>query len=89
MLNKNLQKMTFSTKVYKNRINGQWVASQGKEKFDILDPATQKLIAQVPQSTKAEFDAIVANAKDTFQEWKEVPISTRVRYMLKYQELLK
>ena len=40
MLNKNLQKMTFSTKVYKNRINGQWVASQGKEKFDILDPVS-------------------------------------------------
>ena len=40
MLNKNLQKMTFSTKVYKNRINGQWVASQGTQKFDILDPVS-------------------------------------------------
>jgi malonate-semialdehyde dehydrogenase (acetylating)/methylmalonate-semialdehyde dehydrogenase len=31
----------------------------------------------------------VANSKTTFKEWSEVPISTRVRYMLKYQELLK
>ena len=43
----------------------------------------------MPQTTKAEFDTIVANAKDTFQEWKEVPIPQRVRYMLKYQQLLK
>lgn len=43
----------------------------------------------VPQSTEAEFNAIVANAKDTFNEWKEVSTPQRVRYMLKYQELLK
>jgi malonate-semialdehyde dehydrogenase (acetylating) / methylmalonate-semialdehyde dehydrogenase len=29
------------------------------------------------------------NAKETYKSWKEVPISTRVRYMLKYQDLLK
>jgi malonate-semialdehyde dehydrogenase (acetylating) / methylmalonate-semialdehyde dehydrogenase len=46
-------------------------------------------LAQVPQSTEDEFNQIVANAKDTFDSWKEVPISQRVRYMLKYQELLK
>ncbi len=32
---------------------------------------------------------IVQNSKDTFKEWKEVPIPQRVRMMLKYQELLK
>ena len=43
----------------------------------------------MPQSTEQEFNDIVANAKDTFNGWKEVPISQRVRYMLKYQQLLK
>jgi malonate-semialdehyde dehydrogenase (acetylating)/methylmalonate-semialdehyde dehydrogenase len=47
------------------------------------------LIAKVPQATQAEFNEAVDNAKQTFKTWKEVPISTRVRYMLKYQELLK
>ena len=65
------------------------MASQGPAKFDIVDPATQKLVAQTPQSTEAEFNAIVANANDTFKEWKETSISQRVRFMLKYQELLK
>lgn len=43
----------------------------------------------MPQSTKSEFDSAVANAKETFKTWKDVPISARVRHMLKYQELLK
>jgi malonate-semialdehyde dehydrogenase (acetylating)/methylmalonate-semialdehyde dehydrogenase len=71
----NIGKRTFSTKVYKNKLNGEWVASAGTQRFDIICPATQNLLAQVPQSTEAEFSAIVSNAKDTFKEWKEVPIS--------------
>jgi malonate-semialdehyde dehydrogenase (acetylating)/methylmalonate-semialdehyde dehydrogenase len=43
----------------------------------------------VPQSTDAEFNEAVANAAETFKKWKNTAISTRVRYMLKYQELLK
>lgn len=57
--------------------------------FDVHCPATQKLVAQVPHSTEAEFNAIVANANDTFHDWKETSISQRVRFMLKYQEILK
>ena len=43
----------------------------------------------MPQSTNDEFNAAVKNAKETFKTWKETPISSRVRYMLKYQDLLK
>jgi len=51
--------------------------------------ATQELVGKVPQSTNDEFNAAVKNAKETFKTWKEVPISSRVRNMLKYQDLLK
>ena len=40
-------------------------------------------------SPEEEFNAAVANANETFHTWKNVPISTRIRYMLKYQQLLK
>lgn len=43
----------------------------------------------MPISSEDEFNAAVANAKDTFKTWRNVPISQRVRYMLKYQQLLK
>lgn len=77
-------------KTYKNFVNGEWVSSSADKKIAIYDPTdNSSIIGEVPQTTKAEFDAIVANAKETFNEWKEVPIPQRVRYMLKYQELLK
>ena len=43
----------------------------------------------MPQSTNDEFNSAVKNAKETFKTWKETPISSRVRFMLKYQDLLK
>ena len=46
-------------------------------------------MGQVPQTPKDEFNSIVANAKDTFDEWKEVPMPVKVRMMLRYQQLLK
>ncbi len=79
---------TFS-KVYKNFINGKWVDSKATSHIDVICPLTQNTLAKVPQSTQAEFNEAVLNAKDTFKSWKKVPISTRIRYMLKYQELLK
>mmetsp|Transcript_17615 Transcript_17615/g.12645 ORF Transcript_17615/g.12645 Transcript_17615/m.12645 type:complete len:90 (+) Transcript_17615:31-300(+) len=77
------------SKTYKNYINGAWVESQGTSKIDIISPLDQSVLAHVPQSTDAEFQEAVANAAETFKTWKDVPISTKVRYMLKYQELLK
>lgn len=83
-------KRAFSTKVYPNRIDGKWVASQGPAAYPVVDPTNNSnILAMVPQTTEAEFNDIVANAKDTFHEWKEVPLPQKVRYMLKYQELLK
>lgn len=70
-------------------IGGEWVASQATETLDVTDPATQKVLTKVPMATEAEVNAAVASAKETFESWKDVPVPTRARIMLKYQELLK
>ena len=77
------------SKVYKNYINGSWVESKATQRFDVKCPLTQDVIAQVPMSTEDEFNGAVQNAKDTFKTWSQTPISQRIRYMLKYQQLLK
>ena len=82
-------KRSFSIKVYKNFINGKWVDSKATSHIDVICPLTQNKLAKIPQSTQAEFDEAVACSKDAFKTWKKVPVSTRVRYMLKYQDLLK
>lgn len=76
--------------MYKNYINGEWVTSSATEHIPIYDPTdATNVIGQVPKTPKAEFDSIVANAQDTFLDWKKTPMPQRVRFMLKYQELLK
>jgi acyl-CoA reductase-like NAD-dependent aldehyde dehydrogenase len=36
------------SKIYKNYIGGKWVESKGTQHFDIINPATQELVAKVP-----------------------------------------
>ena len=84
----NISRRNFS-KVYRNYINGKWVDSKATQRFDVKCPLTQDVIAQVPLSTEDEFNEAVAASAEAFKTWKKVPISQRVRYMLKYQELLK
>src|SRR5699024_4055055 len=48
-------------------INGKWMDSSNKKKQDILNPATQELIAQAPETTKQETENAIKTAQDTFQ----------------------
>jgi malonate-semialdehyde dehydrogenase (acetylating)/methylmalonate-semialdehyde dehydrogenase len=70
-------------------IDGQWRSSAATEWFDILDPATQELVARVPQATDAEFKEAVDSAADAFKTWRDVPVPQRIRIMLKYQQLIR
>lgn len=70
-------------------INGEWVESQTAEWHDIVNPATQQVLARVPFATAAEVDAAVSAAQRAFQTWKLTPIGARMRIMLKLQALIR
>ena len=70
-------------------INGQFTQSTTDEWIDITDPATQEVIAKVPQTTDDEINQAVAAAKAAFQTWRKTPITTRARIFLKYQALIR
>ncbi|MGE6360354.1 CoA-acylating methylmalonate-semialdehyde dehydrogenase [Psychrobacter cibarius] len=70
-------------------INGQFVDSNTSEWIDITDPATQEVIAKVPQTTDDEINQAVAAAQKAFQTWRKTPITTRARIFLKYQALIR
>ncbi|WP_201607327.1 CoA-acylating methylmalonate-semialdehyde dehydrogenase [Psychrobacter okhotskensis] len=70
-------------------INGQFVDSNTSEWIDITDPATQEVIAKVPQTTDDEINQAVAAAQTAFQTWRKTPITTRARIFLKYQALIR
>lgn len=70
-------------------INGQFVQSNTDEWIDITDPATQEVIAKVPQTTNDEINQAVAAAQTAFETWRKTPITTRARIFLAYQALIR
>lgn len=70
-------------------INGEFVESQTTEWRDVVNPATQEVLARVPFATQDELDAAVAAAAEAFKTWRKAPIGTRARIFLKYQQLIR
>ncbi|WP_349408320.1 CoA-acylating methylmalonate-semialdehyde dehydrogenase [Pseudalkalibacillus sp. SCS-8] len=76
------------TKMLKNYINGEWVASASTEDLEVPNPATGEVLARVPISNKQDVDRAVQSAQSAFQTWKNVPVPKRARYMYKFHHLL-
>lgn len=72
-----------------NLVGGSFIDSQSVESIDVLNPATQEVVSQVPLTTNEEFKAAVSSAKQAFPAWRNTPITTRQRVMLKLQELIR
>lgn len=70
-----------------NYVGGEWVESRG-ELHDIVNPATQKVIATAPSSTGEEVDKAVQEAKRSFPEWRATPPVARARYLFRLKELM-
>jgi malonate-semialdehyde dehydrogenase (acetylating) / methylmalonate-semialdehyde dehydrogenase len=70
-------------------LDGKFIDSQTSEWHDVVNPATQEVLAQVPYATDAEINAAVASAKAAYKTWKNTPIAARARVMLKLQALVR
>jgi len=70
-------------------LDGKFIESETREWRDVVNPATQEVLAQVPFATDAEIDAAVASAKAAFKTWRNTPIAARARVMLKLQALVR
>lgn len=70
-------------------INGEFIDSRTSHWQDIVNPATQEVLGQVPFATAEEVNAAIAAAQQAFASWRETPIQARMRIMLKLQELIR
>ena len=70
-------------------IGGKLVESTTTQWRDVVNPATQEVLARVPFATAAELDAAVASAKEAFKTWRKSSIGVRARIFLKYQQLIR
>lgn len=56
-------------------IDGQFVESKTDQWRDVINPATQEVLAKVPFATAEEINAAVASAKNAFNTWRKTPIA--------------
>ncbi|HUG58676.1 MAG TPA: CoA-acylating methylmalonate-semialdehyde dehydrogenase [Candidimonas sp.] len=70
-------------------IGGELVQSKTTEWRDVVNPATQEVVAQVPFATKEELDLAVANSKEAFKTWRNTSQGARMRVMLNLQKLVR
>ena len=64
-------------------INGEFVPSKSGKKFDVFNPATEKLTASVYEAGAEDVDAAVAAAKAAFPAWSELGAAERAGYIEK------
>ncbi|XP_024034623.1 methylmalonate-semialdehyde dehydrogenase [acylating], mitochondrial isoform X7 [Citrus clementina] len=72
-----------------NLIGGRFVDSKSLTSIDVVNPATQLIVSQVPLSTNEEVRAAVFAAKRAFSSWRNTPATNRQRIMFKFQELIR
>nr|AEO27402.1 methylmalonate semialdehyde dehydrogenase [Pseudomonas sp. 19-rlim] len=70
-------------------IGGEFVESKTTQWREVVNPATQQVLARVPFATTEEMNAAVASAKQAFKTWRKTPIGARARIFLKYQQLIR
>ncbi len=74
--------------VLQNFVGGQWRPSGTDSYADVHNPATGRIIARAPLSTRADLDAAVQAAKRAFPGWRDTPVVLRARALFRFVELL-
>jgi aldehyde dehydrogenase (NAD+) len=60
-----------------NYVGGAWVPSASDEAVDVVNPATEEVIDQVPAGHPADVDAAVTAARKAFPGWSATPPAER------------
>ena len=67
-----------------NWVDDEWVPAQEGKTISIVSPYFDKEIATVPDSSKADLDAVVNRAKEAFPGWAATNIKDRSKVCLLY-----
>ncbi len=70
-------------------IDGKWINGQGRKGEEVINPATEKPLAQLPHATKADLDAALEAAKKGFAAWRATSAFDRAKIIRKAAELMR
>jgi len=71
-----------SMRVHSNLyIGGEWVPTTSSDVIEVVNPATEQVIATVPAASTTDADAAVSAAREAFPAWSRRPTDERVDYV--------
>ncbi len=71
-------------------VGNEWIAADSGETFEVVNPATEEVIAQVAKGGEADIDAAVAAARSCFdsEEWRKMSGRKRGKLLAKAADIL-
>jgi malonate-semialdehyde dehydrogenase (acetylating)/methylmalonate-semialdehyde dehydrogenase len=69
-------------------INREWVDSAASEFSEVINPATNEVMAHVPLAGAADVARAVDAAAAAFPEWRRTPPEDRIQYLFRFKQLL-
>ncbi|MHA1940761.1 MAG: CoA-acylating methylmalonate-semialdehyde dehydrogenase [Candidatus Hodarchaeales archaeon] len=72
----------------KNLINGEWVEATTDVFTPVINPGTQEVLAECPDSTAEDAKRAVNAASEAYVEWRQTPVLSRTRYLMTFKNIL-
>jgi succinate-semialdehyde dehydrogenase/glutarate-semialdehyde dehydrogenase len=69
-------------------IGGEWRAASAHEEIEVVNPATEDTVANVPAGSADDVDLAVATAKRAFAEWSVTDVEQRASILAKAADLI-
>jgi betaine-aldehyde dehydrogenase len=71
-------------------VNGEWTEAETKETYEVLNPATSQVVAQVPKAAANDVRYAVDSARRAFDtgKWPRMSVAERSNILLKLAELV-
>src|SRR5580704_14515174 len=78
-------------RTYQMYVNGEWIDSKSNKTFPVYDPATEEVIAQVPDANADDVNCAVAAAKAAFEDgpWGSTTAQERGRVLFRLAEKIR
>jgi acyl-CoA reductase-like NAD-dependent aldehyde dehydrogenase len=67
-------------------INGTWVTAQGEGNIEVVNPATEQVLGQIPAGTAADAAAAAGAARAAFEQWASTPRAERAALLTRLHQ---
>ncbi|OQD62783.1 hypothetical protein PENPOL_c011G05290 [Penicillium polonicum] len=72
----------------KCHINGEWVGAQSGKTFEVIDPATDKVIGTCPEFSAKDTERAIKAASDAFPIFRKTLVRERSRLLRRWNDLI-